>query len=84
VLYDIRPASPTCGEVCVIRLSEYDRCLVNVPIDVWHADRAIGTKDVVVVNFPTMAYDYAAPDKWRLPIDTPLIPHRFPEGSRGG
>lgn len=84
ILFDPRPASPTFGEVCRIVLSEHDRCLVNVPIDVWHADHNIGTRDVVIVNFPTIQYDHAAPDKWRLPIDTPLIPHRFPAGTTGG
>jgi dTDP-4-dehydrorhamnose 3,5-epimerase len=84
VLFDPRPGSPTLGEVCRIILSEHDRCLVNVPVDVWHADYNIGARDVVVVNFPTMAYDHAAPDKWRLPIDSPLIPHRFPAGTTGG
>lgn len=83
VLYDPRPDSPTAGEVCRIVLSEHERCLVNVPENVWHADHNIGTRDVVVVNFPTMQYDHAAPDKWRLPIDSPLIPYRFPPGTQG-
>jgi dTDP-4-dehydrorhamnose 3,5-epimerase len=34
------------------------------------------------VNCPTMAYDHANPDKYRLPLDTDLIPHKFP-GARG-
>lgn len=84
ILFDPRPDSPTCGEVCRIILSEHERCLVNVPIDVWHADHNIGTRDVTVVNFPTIQYDHAAPDKWRLPLDTPLIPYRFPPGTIGG
>ena len=77
VLFDPRPDSPTCGEVCRIVLSEHNRCLVNVPRDVWHADHNIGATDVVVVNFPTSAYDHANPDKYRLPLDTDLIPHSF-------
>lgn len=84
VLFDPRLNSPTHGEVCSIVLSERDRSLVNIPIGVWHADRNIGASDVVVVNFPTIQYDHASPDKWRLPIDTPLIPHRFPAGTIGG
>ncbi|HEV7457572.1 MAG TPA: dTDP-4-dehydrorhamnose 3,5-epimerase family protein [Roseococcus sp.] len=83
VLYDPRPESPTYGEVCTIVLSEYDRCLVNVPENVWHADYNIGTRDVLVVNFPTIPYDHADPDKWRLPITSPLIPYRFPAGVQG-
>lgn len=82
VLYDPRPESPTRGEVCRLVLSEHNRQIVNVPRNVWHADHNIGSKDVVVVNFPTMAYDHANPDKYRLPIDTPLIPYSF-AGARG-
>ncbi len=84
VLFDPRPESPTYREVCRIVLSEKDRCIVNVPIDVWHADHNIGDKDVLVVNFPTIQYDYTSPDKYRLPIDTPLIPYQFPSGVTGG
>jgi dTDP-4-dehydrorhamnose 3,5-epimerase len=29
-----------------------------------------------------MAYDHANPDKYRLPLDTDLIPYKF-ENSRG-
>ena len=83
ILFDPRPDSPTRGEVCRIVLSEHDRCLVNVPEDVWHADHNIGTRDVLVVNHPTIQFDHAAPDKWRLPLDTPLIPYRFPPGTQG-
>jgi dTDP-4-dehydrorhamnose 3,5-epimerase len=77
VLYDIRPDSPTFKKVQRIVLSEHRRRLVNIPAYVWHADHNIGTKDVLVVNCPTMAYDHAKPDKYRLPLDTDLIPHKF-------
>ena len=84
VLYDPRENSPTFKQVCVITLTEAARCIINVPINVWHADYNIGSKDVLVVNFPTIPYDYNDPDKWRLPIDTDLIPFKFPAGVRGG
>jgi dTDP-4-dehydrorhamnose 3,5-epimerase len=77
VLYDPRPDSPTCGDVCRVLLSEHNRSLVNIPRNVWHADYNIGTKDVVAVNFPTTPYDHANPDKYRLPIGTDLIPYSF-------
>jgi dTDP-4-dehydrorhamnose 3,5-epimerase len=83
VLYDPRPVSPTFGQVCKILLSEQHRCLVNVPVDVWHADHNIGGKDALVVNFPTQLYDHAKPDKYRLPIDTDLIPHSFGPAATG-
>jgi dTDP-4-dehydrorhamnose 3,5-epimerase len=82
VLFDPRPQSSTYGEVCRIVLSEKNRRIVNVPKNVWHADHNIGSTDVVVVNFPTVAYDHSNPDKWRLPLDTDLIPYSF-QGARG-
>ena len=82
VLFDPRPDSSTCGEICRIVLSGHQRSIVNVPKNVWHADHNIGTTDVVVVNFPTLPYDHASPDKYRLPLDTPMIPFSF-GGARG-
>ncbi|MEL6201750.1 MAG: dTDP-4-dehydrorhamnose 3,5-epimerase family protein [Pseudomonadota bacterium] len=84
VLYDPRPSSPTFGKINEIYFSEHERKVVNIPIGVWHADLGLGTQDAVVVNFPTMAYRYDAPDKIRLPIETDLIPYRFPEDCDGG
>jgi dTDP-4-dehydrorhamnose 3,5-epimerase len=82
ILYDVREDSPTFGAISRVVLSEYNRRLMNVPKFVWHADHNIGTKDCIAVNFPTLPYDHANPDKYRLPLDTPLIPHSFP-GARG-
>ncbi|KSV88327.1 dTDP-4-dehydrorhamnose 3,5-epimerase family protein [Sinorhizobium sp. GL28] len=77
VLFDPRPESSTCGKICKVYLSGNRPRLVNVPKFVWHADRNIGSSDVVVVNFPTIQYDHSNPDKYRLPIDTDLIPYSF-------
>jgi dTDP-4-dehydrorhamnose 3,5-epimerase len=83
VLYDDRPDSPTRGLVSKIVLSEHRRRLMNVPKNVWHADHNVGTKDALVVNCPTTQYDHANPDKYRLPLDTDLIPYSFGD-ARGG
>ena len=77
VLFDPRDESPTFGEVCVITLSGRQRCAINVPINVWHADHNIGETDVVAINFPTRPYEHTSPDKYRLPLNTPLIPYSF-------
>lgn len=82
VLYDERPDSPTFRLVANIVLSEYRGRLMNIPARVWHADRNLGSQDVVVVNFPTIPYDHANPDKYRLPLDTDRIPYKF-ERHRG-
>ncbi len=77
VFYDVRPQSSTYGKISRIRLSAHNRRIVNVPTFVWHADHNIGSDDVMVINFPTTPYDHADPDKFRLPLDTPLIPYKF-------
>jgi dTDP-4-dehydrorhamnose 3,5-epimerase len=77
VLYDVRPDSPTCGEIRILHLTEQNRRIVSIPRLVWHADRNIGSKDVIGVNLPTRPYDHANPDKYRLPVNTDLIPHSF-------
>lgn len=82
VLYDPRPDSPTVGMVSKIYLSEYRRRLMNIPAGIWHADHNIGSKDAIIINFPTIPYDHADPDKYRLPLDTDEIPYKF-ENPRG-
>lgn len=77
VLYDVREDSPTKGLVSKIFLSERRRQLMNIPAGVWHAERNIGIKDSLVINFPTIPYDHTNPDKYRLPLDTDQIPYKF-------
>jgi len=77
VMYDDRPDSPTYKLLSKVVLSEYRRRLMNIPTGIWHANHNIGQKDVVCVNFPTIPYDHARPDKYRLPLDTDLIPYSF-------
>lgn len=77
VLYDVRRGSSTYGKVWKTVLSEMDRSIVNIPAFVWHASRNLATKDAVIVNFPTVPYDHSNPDKYRLPLDTTLIPYSF-------
>ena len=83
VLYDARPKSPTFGLVSTVVLSEYRRQLLNIPAGIWHADRNIGARDAVLINFPTRPYNHADPDKYRLPLDNDVIPHKF-DNPRGG
>jgi dTDP-4-dehydrorhamnose 3,5-epimerase len=82
VLFDDREDSPTRGLVSKTYLSEHRRRLMNVPAGVWHADENVGAGDCVVVNFPTVPHEHAAPDKYRLPLDNDYIPYRF-EGVKG-
>lgn len=83
VLYDDRPDSETRGSIIEVMLSEHRRQLLSIPQGVWHASENIGLGDAFVVNFPTIQYDHANPDKYRLPLDTEQIPYRFTM-ARGG
>jgi len=77
VLYDERDGSPTRGMLNELFFSHHNRALFTIPAGVWHALRAVGSEDVLFINMPTRAYDYADPDKFRLPLVNDLIPFRF-------
>ena len=77
VLYDVRPDSPTYGQISINKLSEYHRGHVTIPRLVWHALRNVGNTDVVVINFPTIPFDHANPDKYGLPLNNDVIPYSF-------
>ena len=82
VLYDDRPNSPTNGFVAKVAMSEYRRQLINIPAGVWHGLQNLGSSDALLLNFPTHAYDYADPDHYRLPWDSPEIPYAWvPKGA---
>ena len=77
VLYDVRPESPTYGQVFEVTLSDKHRRLLTIPTHVWHADYNFGQTETFLLNMPTRRYDHQNPDKYRLPIGTPLIPYSF-------
>ena len=83
VLYDVRPGSSTEGQIFSITLNEFNPGIINIPAGIWHADHNFGSVEALVLNFPTMMYDHAAPDKLRLPIDTDLIPWSFGDATGG-
>lgn len=77
VLYDVRPESSTYGEIFKITLSGRHRRMLTIPAYVWHADYNPGNVDTLFLNMPTKHFDHENPDKYRLPVDTDLIPHDF-------
>lgn len=83
VLFDGREDSPTHGMESRLVLSVHHRRLLVIPRGVWHAERNLGREDVLVVNFPTIPYDHADPDKYRLPLDTDELPVRLGPGWDG-
>lgn len=83
LLYDDRPESPTYGLLSKVVLSEYRCRLMNIPPGIWHLDHNIGSKDAVLVNFPTKPYEHENPDKYRLPPNNDKIPYRFDDPQGG-
>jgi dTDP-4-dehydrorhamnose 3,5-epimerase len=77
VLYDPREGSATYGMLNELCVSEHNRGLVFIPRGVYHALQNVGTTDVLFINMPTRPYNHADPDKFRLPLNTDVIPYRF-------
>ena len=79
--YDGRTNSPTYGVVNEFTVSERSPALIDVPPNLYHGWKNIGTDEAIVINMPTTPYEYEAPDAWLLSWDSPaaaeLIPYRF-------
>ncbi len=77
VLYDGREGSSSQGVVSEYFIGEHNPLLVRVPAGVHHGWKCIGTDEAVVMNAATEVYDYAAPDEFREPWDSPAIPYSW-------
>lgn len=77
VLYDGREDSATYGKLREVHCGDVRPMFVVLPVAVWHGLQNLGTNDALMINFPTVAYDYQDPDHYRLPFDTPQIPYRW-------
>lgn len=78
VFYDQRADSPTRGLVTGLKFGEHRPALIMVPPRVWHGLQNIGPTEARVLNLVDRAYDYEAPDHWRVPADSPHVPYTFP------
>ena len=74
VLFDGRPSSPTYERFDELHFDPTTPALLRIPPGVWHADQNTGAEDVVIVNFPTRAYDPDNPDKYRIDPHSGEIP----------
>jgi dTDP-4-dehydrorhamnose 3,5-epimerase len=74
VLYDDRADSPTRGTFAQFHFTDASPGLLRIPPGVWHADQNWGDTDALIVNFPTVAYDAARPDKYRIDPHSGVIP----------
>lgn len=73
VLYDRRPASPTCGTTQVVYAGEDNPVLIYIPSGLAHGYQVLGNKPVLLFYHVTRSYDPSRPDEQRIPFDDPDI-----------
>ena len=73
VLYDDREKSLTCKKINEIFFGEKNPILISIPPNIWHGFKAVGGKQIIVLNCPTELYNYDNPDEYRLPYNTEKI-----------
>jgi dTDP-4-dehydrorhamnose 3,5-epimerase len=74
VLWDGRTSSPSYQRFAEFHFTDETPGLLCIPPGVWHADQNTGERDAVIINFPTRAYDYDRPDKYRIDPLSDKIP----------
>lgn len=65
-LYDARTKSPTYKEINEFILSTDDPILVVIPKMVYHGFKGMADYESIVINTPTLPYNYKKPDELRL------------------
>lgn len=74
VLYDGRPDSASHGRYSQHYFNDVAPGLLSIPAGVWHAAQNWGDRDAAVLNFPTVPFDHADPDKERTDPHSGEIP----------
>ena len=74
-IYDARVDSPTYKEINDFIISPENPILVKIPKLVYHGFKCVSDKEAIVVNVPTMPYNYKTPDEFRLDAFDNDIPY---------
>jgi dTDP-4-dehydrorhamnose 3,5-epimerase len=74
-LYDDRKDSPTYKEVNDFIVSLDNPILVKIPKLIYHGFKCVSDKEAVVINVPTLPYNYKTPDEYRLDAFDNDIPY---------
>ena len=74
-LYDPRPDSPTRGTVNEFLMTPEEPFLIKIPVGVYHGFKgAAPDRETMIMNVPTMPYNYKTPDEYRIDPYDPAIP----------
>lgn len=65
-LYDGREDSPTYKEINDFIINLDNPILVKIPKRVYHGFKCVGDKEAFVINVPTLPYNHANPDEYRV------------------
>ncbi len=73
-LYDNRAGSDTRGRLNIFTCGSLRPMLIVVPPKIWHGVQNVDVDAASVLNIVDHAYDYTAPDHWRVDADHTALP----------
>ena len=77
-LYDSRADSPTRGQVNEFFMTPEEPFLLKIPTWVYHGFKGMGLEaETMIVNIPTVPYNYTSPDEYRVDPFEPSIPFNW-------
>lgn len=76
-LHDAREDSPTFGVVNEVYMGEHCPGLLRIPPGVQHGWMCVGTKEALVINVVSEAYNHADPDEFRTHPHDNDIPYSW-------
>lgn len=74
-LYDKRIDSPTFKRVNEFYIGIHNPRLIHIPPGICHGWMCVGSQEAIVINMPTMAYNYNDPDEHRIDPHNNDIPY---------
>ena len=66
VIYDSRLDSTTRDEINEFFIGVHNPCLIKIPALCYHGWKCISEQESLVLSVPSEAYNYSAPDEYRL------------------
>jgi len=76
-LFDARQNSPTYGEINEFYIGEHNPTLLKIPQGVYHGWKGVGAEEAIIVNVPTIPYNYKDPDEFRIDPFENNIPYNW-------
>jgi dTDP-4-dehydrorhamnose 3,5-epimerase len=74
-LYDAREGSPTFGAVNEFLMTPQEPFLLKIPAGVYHGFKGASPDgEAMIMNIPTLPYNYETPDEYRVDPHDPSIP----------